>query len=375
MSKDHPFAPVQRVGALFHRAIVGRLVRRVRKPAGSVPGTLVHTGERKVEEIRIRFLDYDAATLRERTVERIEECFPPAAAPTVTWVNVDGLHDPEVFEALERQFGFHRLLLEDVMSPGQRAKVEDYGDYVFVVLNMLSFDRESKTLMAEQVSLIVGGSYVFSFQERYGDVFEPVRERIRNAKGRIRAWGPDYLAYALIDAVVDSYFGVLESIGEVVEELEELALSDPSPEVRREIHRFKRESLILRRAVWPLRDALGTITRGDVGMVKDETLVFFNDVHDHAVQVMDTVETLREVISGSMELYLSGVSNRMNEVMKVLTIISTIFIPLSFIVGLYGMNFEHMPELSIRWAYPALLVFMATAVGMMLLYFKRRGWL
>jgi magnesium transporter len=213
-----------------------------------------------------------------------------------------------------------------------------------------------------------------SFQERPGDVFDPVRERLRHAKGRIRSRGVDYLAYALIDAVVDSYFSVLERIGDEIEALEVAALTDHGPETTRAIHELRRETLVIRRAVWPLRDALGPMYRGDMAGVTEETAVFMRDVHDHAVQVIDTVESLRELLAAVMDLHLSNVSNRMNEVMKVLTVIATIFIPLSFFAGLYGMNFEHMPELSLPWAYPALLGFMtATALGMVG-YFKHKGW-
>ncbi|MEJ2202715.1 MAG: magnesium/cobalt transporter CorA [Gemmatimonadota bacterium] len=357
------------------RGLMDRIVTRVRKPPGAAPGTLQHTGPKKTEVVRIRFIDYTDSHLREETVETIEECFPIAELPTVTWVNVDGLHEPDLLASIGSHFDIHRLVLEDVLSPHQRPKVEGYDDYAFVVLKMLSFDRESGTLSAEQLSLIVGDRYVFSFQERPGDVFEPVRQRLREAKGRIRSRGPDYLAYALVDAVVDNYFHVLEGMGDQIEELEELALADPDMGVRHRIYGLRREMLILRRSVWPLRESLGTIYRGEVPLMSEETQIFFRDVYDHAVHVIDTVETLREVLSGAMDLYLSGMSNRMNEVMKVLTIIATIFIPLSFFAGLYGMNFEYMPELKYRWAYPALLAWMLVLAGGMLVYFRRKDWL
>ncbi len=352
-----------------------RIVTRVRKPPGAAPGTLVHTGTKRVEEVRIRFIDYTEGHLREETVETIEEVLPIADLPTVTWVNVDGLHEPEVLASLGAHFDIHRLVLEDVLSPHQRPKVEGYDDHAFIVLKMLSFDESSGTLSAEQVSLIVGDRYVFSFQERPGDVFEPVRQRLRESKGRIRSRGPDYLTYALVDAVVDHYFHALEGIGDQIEELEELALADPEEGVRHRIYALRREMLILRRSVWPLRESLGTIYRGEIPLMSEETQLFFRDVYDHAVQVIDTVETLREVLSGAMDLYLSGVSNRMNEVMKVLTIIATIFIPLSFFAGLYGMNFEYMPELAYHWAYPVLLAWMTLLAGGMLAYFRKKGWL
>jgi magnesium transporter len=347
----------------------------VRKAPGSMPGTLEHTGERKMETARIRLIDYDADSIEEITLESVESCYAYTDQPPVTWVNVDGLHDISIAEAVADRFGVHRLALEDVLTPTTRPKVEDYETHYLVIMKMLSFQEETESIIAEQVSLIVGERYLFSFQERVGDVFEPVRERLRQSKGRIRSRGTDYLAYALIDAIVDSYYRILETVGDHIEEIEEAALGEPSMEVMRRIHDLKREMLILRRAVWPLREATGQLYRGEVPLVKHETQVFLRDVHDHCVQVIDTVETLREVLSGAMDLYLSGVSNRMNEVMKVLTIIATIFIPLSFFAGLYGMNFDYMPELHVRWAYPVLLGGMATMAGGMLWYFRKKKWL
>ena len=354
---------------------MNRLVDRVTKAPGSAPGTLVHTGQRKVDKIRIRLIDYDESKIDERTLAGVDESFPFADRPPVTWVNIDGLHDPAVAEAVAERFGVHRLALEDVLSPSQRPKVENYDNHYLVILKMLTFEKETESVVAEQLSLIVGDKYLFSFQERYGDVFEPVRERLRQAKGRIRSRGTDYLAYALVDAVVDNYFRVLEAIGDTVEELEETVLTNPTQDALHRIHHLRREMLVVRRAVWPLREVLGQMYREEMNLISAETQLFLRDVYDHSVQVIDTTETLRDVLTGAMDLYLSGVSNRMNEVMKVLTIIATIFIPLSFFAGLYGMNFEYMPELGIRWAYPTLLTFMAVVSGGMLWAFRRKGWL
>jgi magnesium transporter len=356
------------------KPIVGRILVPVDKAPGTPPGMLVPQGPRKVDEVQVRLIDYDEDGFRDDVVEDISLCFPIAELPTVTWVNVEGLHEPAILEQVGGHFGFHRLVLEDVLSPRQRPKVEDYGDYVFIVLKMLDYRVDTKAILAEQVSFIVGNRYVFSFQERAGDVFEPIRQRLREAKGRLRSRGPDYLVYALLDAVVDSYFRILELMGDEIERLEELALHDPPPEVMHGIHDLRREMLIVRRAVWPLRESIGVLTRGEIALIGTDARVYLRDVHDHAVQAIDTVETLREVLSSAMDLYLSAVSNRMNEVMKVLTIIATIFIPLSFFAGIYGMNFDYMPELSIPWAYPTLLVAMISAGGAMLWYFKRKGW-
>ncbi len=361
-------------GIRVARKVIGRVVSPVRKPAGSPPGTLIHTGPRKVEDVRVHRISYEAGRLDEKTEGELTPLLPGPDDPGVDWVNIDGLHRTDMLEGLDARYGIHRLVLEDVLSTNQRPKTEDYGRYFFVVLKMLAFDEETRSVTAEQVSLIVMDGLLISFQERPGDVFDPVRERLRHAKGRIRSRGVDYLAYALIDAVVDSYFSVLERIGDEVEELEMAALTDEGSETIRSIHELRRETLVIRRAVWPLRDALGPMYRGDMARVTEETRVFMRDVHDHAVQVIDTVESLRELLAAAMDLQLSNISNRMNEVMKVLTIIATIFIPLSFFTGLYGMNFDNMPELSIPWAYPALLGFMtATALGMVG-YFKHKGW-
>lgn len=357
------------------RKIVGRLVHRARKQPGAAPGTLVHTGERKVEDVLIRLIDYDAHSIEERTLDLIEEAFALADDPPVSWVNVDGLHDESILEAIGDRFNLHRLALEDVLSTSQRPKVEAYHDHFLVVMRMLYFDSATESVVSEQFSFIVGPTYLFSFQERRGDVFEPIRVRLREGGVRIRTRGTDYLAYALIDAIVDSYFQILEKIGDRVEEIEETVLIEPTIENMHRIHHLRREMLVLRRAVWPLRETLGQMYRGEIPHVTEETQLYLRDVYDHTIQVIDTTETLREVLSGAMDLYMSGVSNRMNEVMKVLTIIATIFIPLSFFAGLYGMNFHYMPELEIRWAYPALLGFMASIAGGMLWYFKRNGWL
>jgi magnesium transporter len=353
--------------------IVGRIVSRVHKAPGSAPGTLIHTGTKKVDNVRIRLIDYDKDSIEEKTLSSIEDCFVYAEEEPVSWINIDGLHDVPVIAAVGDRFGVHRLALEDVLTPTTRPKVEEFDDHFLVVVKMLSFEDDS--VLVEQVSFVVGPHYLFSFQERFGDVFEPVRERLRDGQRRIRSRGTDYLVYALVDAIVDRYFRILETIGDRIEELEEEVLGDPSMEVMHRIHGLKREVLVIRRAVWPLREALGQLYRGEVKHVHEETQIFLRDVYEHCVQVIDTVETLREVLSSTLDLYMSGVSNRMNEVMKVLTIIATIFIPLSFFAGLYGMNFDYMPELHVPWAYPTLLGAMAIVAGGMLWFFRRNGWL
>jgi len=349
--------------------------KRVSTKPGLAPGTLVHVGEKKIEKVRIRTIDYDEANLEERELESVDACFPYADKPTVTWINIDGLHDVNVIEKIGKNFGLHALVLEDILHTEQRPKVEDFDDYVFIITKMLSYDEAENVLKAEQFSLILGSNYVITFQERVGDVFEPVRERLRKGKGRIRKRPPDYLAYALIDAVVDHYFLVLEKIAERVESLEEELVTNPTPRTLQVIHHLKRELIFLRKSVWPLRELIGSLERGESRLFEEKTTVFLRDVYDHTIQVIDTVETLRDMVSGMLDVYLSSVSNKMNEVMKVLTIIATIFIPMTFIAGIYGMNFEFMPELKWHYGYHLVWVIIMAIAVIMLFYFRRKKWL
>jgi magnesium transporter len=349
------------------------LIKKRSKKAGLPPGTLVHIGEKKAETPKITVMDYDEAHFQEKEIKAIEECFTFRDAPTVTWINIDGLHQTEILEKLGECYGFHPLVLEDILNTDQRPKMEDYGDYLYIVLRMLSYT--SSQIETEQISLILGSNFVFSFQEKEGDVFEPLRERIRNNKGRIKKMGADYLAYALIDSVVDHYFVIMEKLGETIEFLEEELVTRPAPETLRTIHQLKRELIFLRKAVWPLREVIGALQRGDLELIKETTRVYLRDVYDHTIQVIDTIETFRDMISGMLDIYLSSVSNRLNSVMKVLTIIATIFMPLTFLAGIYGMNFKYFPELEWRWSYPVFWLVAALISVSMLLYFKKRKWL
>ena len=294
---------------------------------------------------------------------------------TVTWVNVDGIHLLAETAAMGDCLELHPLVLEDVANTNQRPKAEDYGDYLYVVLKMLAYDDEANQTTSEQISLVLGPDYVVSFQERPGDVFGAIRERIRSAKGRIRKMGADYLAYCLLDALVDNYFVVLEKIGDRIEFFEDQLVTEPTAGTLHEIHNLKREMIFLRKSVWPLREVIGALQRGESKLIQDSTGIYLRDVYDHTIQVIDTAETFRDMLSGMLDIYLSSVSNRMNEVMKVLTVIATIFIPLTFLAGVYGMNFKHMPELQWVWAYPALWLVMLAIALVMLLYFHRRKWL
>lgn len=351
-----------------------KLIQKRSRKAGLPPGTLVHIGKRTTGTVRITVFEYDEAGCRERQLPGPDDLKLPAP-PAAVWIDVGGIHKPEIVEAFGKRLNLHPLLLEDVVNTEQRPKLDDYGTYGYVVLKMLYADERREEIQIEQVSLIFNQQFLLSFQENGSDVFEPIRERLRTGKGRIRQAGVDYLLYSLVDAIVDSYFGVLETLGEKVEVLQDSVLADPKPELLRDIHAVRRELLFLRRAVWPIREVLSALERLESPLVRDTTKPFFRDVYDHAIQIMDTIETLREMVSGMLDIYLSSVSYRLNAVMKVLTVITTIFMPLTFIVGIYGMNFEHMPELHWRWGYPAVLIVAALIAAAMLVMFKKKRWL
>ena len=358
-----------------------RYIKKRSKTIGQPPGSLIHIGEKKTGRARITIIDYDETRFEEKEVKAVKECFPFKDKSTVTWINIDGLHQVEIIEKIGKHFNLHPLVLEDILNTGQRPKIEDFGEYLYIVLKMLYYDDKKGEVKAEQVSLILGSNYVISFQEVEGDVFDPLRERIRGAKGRIRKMDTDYLAYALLDAVVDNYFIILEKLGEKIESLEEELVGNPTPETSQEIHRLKGDMIFLRKSVWPLREVINGLTRGESALIKESTGIYLRDVYDHTIQVIDTIETYRDVVSGMVDTYLSSLSNRMNEVMKVLTIIAVIFIPLTFIAGIYGMNFNpeaspwNMPELNWRYGYlSALGVMVLVALGMVI-YFKRKKWL
>lgn len=351
---------------------MARLIRKVSKKKGLPPGSPIHAGEKKEEKIKISIIDYDEKQYHEKVTERIEECFPFKDKSTVTWINIDGIHNTEIIEKMGKHFNLHPLLLEDILNTDQRPKIEDFDDYLFIVLKMLYYQEEE--VNSEQVSLIIGSNFVISFQEKEGDVFNPIRDRIRNGKGRVRKMGADYLAYCLIDAIVDNYFIILEKTGEKIEGMEDELIANPSPETLQTIHNLKRDTIFLRKSVWPLREVISTLERSESALIQQSTGIFLRDVYNHTIQVMDTIESYRDMVSGMLDIYLSSVSNRMNEVMKVLTIIATIFIPLTFLAGIYGMNFKYMPELEWRWGYFGILSIMVVVGILMFIYFKRRKW-
>ncbi|MDP8213199.1 MAG: magnesium/cobalt transporter CorA [Candidatus Zapsychrus exili] len=350
-----------------------RLFKKVSATIGLPPGTLVEN-IKTVKEADIAVFDYDAKNVQEFKVDKIEECFPFKDSSTVSWINVVGVV-PEIIKEIDEHYGVHSLVSEDIVNLGQRPKMEDYGDYIFIVLKMIYFNEKSHEIIDEQISLIVGSNFVISIQEKEGDVFDPIRQRIRDNKGRIRKMGADYLAYSLLDAIIDNYYVILEKRGENIEELEEEIMVNPSNEIARKIHRLKRDMIYLRKQIWPLREVISGLQRSESELIKKQTGIFLRDLYDHTIQVMDTVESFREMLSGLHDSYLSGISNKMNEIMKVLTIFAAIFIPLTFMAGIYGMNFEFMPELKWKYGYFIFLGIVSFVGFGMLAYFKKKNWI
>jgi magnesium transporter len=317
---------------------------------------------------------YNETFYEEYTASTVEECFKDKDFKGVSWINIDGTPTFSFIESLTKPIGVHPLFLEDIRNTLQRPKVDEYEDYLFVLMKMLDLN-EAEEVTEEQVSLIINTNTVLSFQETPGDVFNNVRDRLRNSKGMARTFGADYLAYSLIDAVVDNYFKVLEKIGDKIEVLEEELLDNPSTAVLHELHKARREMIILRRSVWPLRSVVSFLEQCGHSVLGSHMRIYFRDIYDHTVQIIDTVETNRDVISSILDIYLSSVNNKLNEIMKFLTIIGTIFIPLSFIASLYGMNFRYMPEIEQIWGYPYALALMLITTIILLLYFRRKKWI
>lgn len=345
------------------------------RKTGLPPGTLVHIGQKTSEEVKITALVYDRDHVEDREVSDIRECFPLPDKQKVTWINVDGLHDVEVIESIGGQFGFHPLFLEDIVNTGTRSKIEDFGEYIFAVMKIVCQAPGSDEMLSEQISLVYGKNYVVTFQERTGNVFGHVRRLIHANGSRVRKEGADYLAYLLIDSITDHSFRTLENIGDAIEDCEETLLGKPDRRSYQRIHTLKKDVLFLRKAVLPMREIVTYLERGESDLVRKGMRIYFKDVYDHTIQIMDTLDTYRDIISGMLDMYLSSISNRMNQIMKVLTIFASIFIPLTFLAGVYGMNFEYMPELRLRWAYPLFwLVSIFIGLGMLAM-FKKMKWL
>ncbi len=370
----------KKINSLFHKTGL----KRVRiKPPGQIPGTPIHTGEQRLEHVLMTVHDFDEEHYNVIPITKIEKSEPYLQDKSKTWIQVRGLHDIEKLQSVWHYFDLHPLVQEDIVSTSQRPKVEQYSDHIFVVLRMITHKKAENgpvQLHTEQVSVVLGENYVLSFQECDEPVFEPICKRLELTTTRLRKFGSDYLAYALIDTIIDHYFHALDEIGEHIENVEELILENPKQEHLHKIHALRRDLIYFRKSVWSLRDGINSLIRDDIPLISQDVKVFLRDVYDHLVQVIDSIETNREMVFGLFDMYMSGLSNRMNEVMKVLTIIATIFIPLTFIAGIYGMNFDpdvspwNMPELNWYFGYPFSLALMLLLAGGMVLYFRKRGW-
>lgn len=350
------------------------LKKRIKK-IGLPPGTLVHTGDKGIGTLKISLIDYDANQIVEKKNATLKECLVYLDSPSVTWINICGIDDSVAIETIGRHFGLHPLLLEDIMSSGQQSKLDNYRDTLYIVVRQLTYNEKKQEAEDEQVSLILGKNYIISFLESHNNIFAPIRERLRNPKGRLRQRGPDYLCYTLIDCLVDNYFLILEKIDNKLEVLEEELFNRPTPQTLQKMHHSKREIVLLRKAVWPMREVISSFRRMESPLIQDATKLYIQDVYDHTIQAIDTIESFRDITSGMLDIYLSNLSQRMNEIMKVLTIVATIFVPLTFIASLYGMNFKHIPELEWVWGYYFTLVMMLVIFFSMLFYFRRKKWI
>lgn len=353
---------------------MAKIIKKISKKAGLPPGSLVYVGDKAEKKPKITMTVYNHDTYSEEELSSLDFCPVLSDEHKVTWMDINGLHHIQNLQKLGECFSLHPLVLEDILNTNQRPKLEDYGDYLYLVLKILSYPEPTGEVISDQLSLIVGRNFVISLHENDEAMFNAIRERLKS-RGKIRRSGADYLAYSLMDLVVDHYFVILEALGETIEDLEAEVVAAPEPATLRQIHRLKRVMIILRRSVWPLREVLSQLERQESALIQEGTTLYLKDVYDHIIQVIDTIETFREMLSGMLDVYLSSVSNRLNEVMKVLTIIATIFIPLTFIAGVYGMNFKYMPELEWPLGYFAALGLMAMVVVGMLLFFRKKKWI
>lgn len=340
---------------------------------GARPGTLMISDD--ALKPKVQMVRFNQTNVQEKEIDDVEQLAEPFSDGTVTWVHVQGFGDEQLIRRIGDIFAIHPLALEDIVNMPQRPKTESYDGQILVITRIMRVSNEN-TIEMEQLSLLFGNGYVLSFQEQYGDELEPVMVRIRTGVGRpIRRSGSDYLSYVILDTVIDGYYPVIEAIGDHLEHLESVVMEDPSTRVLQDLNRTKNMLVNLRRVVWPQRELVNSLVRDETPLIVDEVRVFLRDTYDHCVQTAEVIEMYRDMVTGLMNTYLSSVANRTNEVMKVLTIMASVFIPLTFIAGIYGMNFEHMPELHVRWAYPAIWVAMVGTAGGMLFFFWKRGWI
>lgn len=345
------------------------------KKAGLPPGSLIHIGKQKVDEVKISLIEYDQKHFYEAILKGHEECFPSKESNLVSWINLDGLHDTNTIALIGKHFGLHSLTIEDILNTKHRPNLEEFDNYLFLTLKMLGIKEDGKTIISEQISFVLGNGWLISFQEQEGDVFDGLRSRLSEGKGQTRQKGVDYLFYRLIDTIVDHYFYVIEQLGEQSDKLEDQVIDNPDTASMQQIQQMKKQLSVLKKSINPLREAVSQLQHDETALIKSGTVRYLRDVYEHVVQVGDAIETQRDTVSNIMDLHISGVSNKMNQIMKVLTIISTIFIPLTFIAGIYGMNFDNMPELHWKFGYYTVWGIMFVVLGIMILFFKRKRWI
>jgi len=350
-----------------------KLHQKSSSKAGLPPGTLVLIGDQRDEPVTIELIDYSETVSNEHEIANVEDLKSCLETSTVSWVNINGIHNTDAIAAIGKVYNIHNLVLEDILNTDHRPKVEPFEEYVFFTMKMMWYNEENE-LEKEQISIVFGTPYVLCFQERKGDIFDPIRERIRTDSGLIRRKGTDYLVYRLIDSVVDNYFIISERMEERVEDLEDAITSDTDDDHMQVIQHLKREIITLKRALLPLREAVSGLEKGVSELVHKDNEKYFRDVYDHLLQISENLETNREVLTGLMDMHVANMSNRMNQVMKVLTVIASLFIPLTFIAGIYGMNFDNMPELHYKYGYFVVWGVMIFVFVSMLLYFKRKRW-
>lgn len=342
---------------------------------GMPSGSLIHMGDERSHKVEVHVIDFNEESFKEYEVKDPGQLCDCLKKNTVSWINVDGIYDPQMIQQIGEQFSLHPLLMEDLMNPNHRPKIEDFEEYIHFTLKMLAFNHHTKSIEEEQVSFVLGEGWVISFQETPGDVFDPIRDRIRSNKGRIRKNKADYLAYALADIIVDHYFLIIDELENSIEELEDKVLSENNRNILKEIQRLKNELIILRKSIIPIRDAMGNLMKGISPLIDERTTYYLKDVYDHTLHITDSIEVYREMLNSLMEVHLSSLSNKLNQVMKVLTIISTIFIPLTFIVGVYGMNFKHMPEIEWQYGYLGVWIVMILVTSFLYYILKRNKWM
>lgn len=353
---------------------LSKILPKIGKQASS-PGIIKYIWRERESEVKIKLIDYNETDINEKNLLTLDKSIQLKDTQSIKWINITGVHDESIIHKMWEIYNIHPLVLEDISNTTQRAKIEEYDDYLFVIIKMIYFSNETNEITVEQVSLIVWDNYIISLQEREGDVFNWVRERIRKNKGKIcKSWS-DYLMYAILDAIVDQYFSVIEQMSEKIEDTEEQLMFWVDQELLNKIYSLKKELVYIKKSIWPLREVISTLNRAENELIKETTFIYLRDVYDHTIQVLETVETFRDLTSGMLDLYLSTVSNKMNEIMKVLTIFAAIFIPLTFIAWVYWMNFQFMPELWWKYAYPIWWAIIVVLTIIMLIIFKRKKWI